>query len=365
MKGKRRAVAALALVLTLALGLLPAGAAGTPARTRSNGRPYFIAVNRATCTVTVYTLDDSGSYTVPYKAMVCSVGKPGRGITPTGSFTLSGYNRQWCYMRDGSYGQYACQFKGSYLFHSVCYNKADPSTLMTYEYNDLGRPASLGCVRLQTADAKWIYDNCAGGTQVRIFDGVAADDPLGKPDKRVAYIDPSDPNAGWDPTDEREENPWREILDPPELLAVPVTQTIELDGREMEFSCYALFDEGGNATYYVRARDLAVCLDGTPARFAVGHYGVVNLARGWAYTPNGSEGRVPFSGEQPCRALDEPTNVDGELLELEGIRLLDGNGGGYTYYKLRDLGRALGFNVGWNGDRGVFLETDRAYDPAD
>lgn len=356
-KGKPGAVAALALALALALGLLPAGAAGN--------RPYSIAVNRATCTVTIYTQDDSGAYTVPYKAMVCSVGKPGRGITPTGSFTLSGYNRLWCHMKDGSYGQYACQFKGSYLFHSVCYKKADPATLMTYEYNDLGQPASLGCVRLQTADAKWIYDNCAGGTQVRIFDGTAADDPLGKPDKRVAYIDPGDPNAGWDPTDERSENPWRELLDPPELLAVPATQIIELDGQGVEFSCYALLDEGGNATYYVRARDLAACLDGTTARFAVGHYGVVNLARGWTYTPDGSEGQAPFSGRQLCRALDEPTNVDGELLELAGIRLLDGNGGGYTYYKLRDLGRTLGFNVGWSGDRGVFLETGRDYDPAD
>lgn len=357
MRGKSGAVAALALVLTLALGLLHAGAA--------ENRPYSIAVNRATCTVTVYTQDDSGNYTVPYKAMVCSVGKRGRGVTPTGTFTLSGYNRQWCYMRDGSYGQYACQFKGSYLFHSVCYKRADPATLMTEEYNDLGQPASLGCVRLQTADAKWIYDNCAAGTQVRIFDGTAADDPLGKPDKRVAYIDPSDPNAGWDPTDERSENPWREVLDPPGLVATAVTRSVELDGVATELACYAVTDEAGNDTYYVRARDLAARLDGTPAQFAVGHYGVVNLASGWAYIPDGSEGQAPFSGRQKCRALDEPTNVDGELLELEGIRLLDENGGGYTCYKLRDLGRALGFNVGWSAHRGVFLETDRAYDPAD
>ncbi len=31
---------------------------------------------------------------------------------------------------------------------------------------------------------------------------------------------------------------------------------------------------------------------------------------------------------------------------LEAIVLTDGNGGVYTYYKLRDMGKAIGFNVG-------------------
>lgn len=38
---------------------------------------------------------------------------------------------------------------------------------------------------------------------------------------------------------------------------------------------------------------------------------------------------------------------------------------GQPYYKLRDLGRALEFNVGWSAQRGVFLETDKPYDPED
>ena len=28
-----------------------------------------------------------------------------------------------------------------------------------------------------------------------------------------------------------------------------------------------------------------------------------------------------------------------------------------TYYKLRDLGQALGFHVGWSAEQGVYIET--------
>lgn len=352
---KRCFSAAAALALTLALTL---SSSASPAA------PYLIAVNRATCTVTVYTKDSQGNYTVPCKAMVCSVGKRGRGTTPTGVFSLTGYKPLWCRMKDGSYGQYVSQFRGNYLFHSVCYHKADPSTLMAEEYNDLGQPASLGCVRLQTADAKWIYDNCPGGTRVRIFDGTAQDDPLGKPDKLVAYIDPAGPNAGWDPTDEREENPWHAVLAQPTLTAAPACQTLELDGAGVELSCCALPGETGGAIYYVRLRDLAAALNGTPAQFGVGHFGVVNLAKGWPYCPDGSENAAPLEGEQSYQLLAGPTNVDGVMLDLPGLLLTDSSGGGHVYYKLRDLARALDFNVGWSAHRGVFLETDVPYDPA-
>lgn len=176
--------------------------------TRSNGQPYYIMVNRAQSTVTVYGLDSSGYYTVPVKAMVCSTGRQGHA-TPSGTFTLGG-KWQWVHMVDNSYGQYVSQISGNILFHSVCYYKKDPSTLMTEEYNGLGAPASLGCVRLQTSDAKWIYDNCARGTKITVYDGTSPG-PLGKPARLVDYIAPEQAN-GWDPTDPRTENPWHAIL---------------------------------------------------------------------------------------------------------------------------------------------------------
>ena len=173
--------------------------------TKSNGKPYYIMVNRAQNTVTVYGLDENNYYTVPVKAMICSVGREGHA-TPTGTFSIGG-KWPWVHMLDNSYGQYVSQISGNILFHSVCYTKRDPSTLMTEEYNALGERASLGCVRLQSGDAKWIYDNCARGTKVTVYDGKDPG-PLGKPARTVDYITESMDN-GWDPTDPREENPWR------------------------------------------------------------------------------------------------------------------------------------------------------------
>lgn len=192
--------------LLMAFVLSGALTAGTFAAGTENKLPYSIMVNRKMNTVTVYTLDENGAYTVPYKAMICSTGRLGHA-TPLGTYSVTNVKKEWCLMFDGTYGQYSTQFFGNYLFHSICYTEPDPSTMLAQEYNMLGSVASLGCVRLQTADAKWIYENCAAGTRVSIYD---SDDPgpLGKPERMVDVV-PDD--YGWDPTDPRAENPWTQI----------------------------------------------------------------------------------------------------------------------------------------------------------
>ncbi|MCR4805973.1 MAG: L,D-transpeptidase, partial [Clostridia bacterium] len=83
-----------------------------PVQTQSaaQGLPYYIMVNRAQNTVTVYTKDADGNFTVPFKAMVCSTGRPGCE-TPTGEFSVMSFKAPWCYMIDGSYGQYSTGFR--------------------------------------------------------------------------------------------------------------------------------------------------------------------------------------------------------------------------------------------------------------
>lgn len=140
--------------------------------------------------------------------------------------------------------------------------------------------------------------------------------------------------------------------------AYPARQTVSVNGRETELFCYALRDEQGNAANYVRLRDLASALNGTSAQFAVGYYGMVNIATGWPYTPDGDRSAAPFDGEQRCRRVDQTTNVDGTLVTLSAFTLTDETGGGYTYYKLRDLGEALGCAVGWSAETGITIETE-------
>ncbi|MBR2778966.1 MAG: S-layer homology domain-containing protein [Firmicutes bacterium] len=199
-------------VIALPTAVMPVYADETVAavRTKSNGNPYYIMVNRQMNTVTVYKVGSDGYYSVPYKAMVCSCGRSGHA-TPAGTFRTPDSRYVWRLMVDGSYGHYASRIQGSILFHSACYTSASSSKLMTDEYNMLGNNASLGCVRLQVADAKWIYDNVATGTYVTVYDS-SYPGALGKPAKAVDNISNS-PYKNWDPTDPASANPWRFRID--------------------------------------------------------------------------------------------------------------------------------------------------------
>ena len=162
--------------------------------------PYAIYVNRKMNTVTVYTYDENGNYTIPVRAMVCSCGK--NNGTITGEFETY-FTNEWHALFDNVYGHYVSGISGDYLFHSVPDYTTSPDNLEVEEFNKLGTDASLGCVRMAIADTKWIYENCAVGTYVKIYD----DDnpgPLGKPDT----IKITDMSCGWDPTDDDENNPY-------------------------------------------------------------------------------------------------------------------------------------------------------------
>jgi len=167
--------------------------------------PYLVRVNRKLNVVNVYTKDENGNYTVPFKAMVCSVGK--NGATPTGTFKTS-TKYEWHALYRNTYGQYAYRIDGPIMFHSVPYTKEEKDSLEIEEYNKLGKPASLGCVRLCVADAKWLVDNCPEGTTVEIFDSNNIG-PFGKPASQKIDGKPGD--IGWDPTDPDLGNPWRQM----------------------------------------------------------------------------------------------------------------------------------------------------------
>ena len=163
--------------------------------------PYFIKVNRSQNCVTVYTYDKNGEYTVPVRAMICSTGI--NKATVLGDDFYIYYKQEWNPLFNDVYGHYVSGFYGDYLFHSVPYEDASADTLETEEFNKLGDEASLGCVRMETADVKWIYDNCPENTPVTVYD----DDnpgPLGKPEA----IKITDHTCSWDPTDDDPQNPY-------------------------------------------------------------------------------------------------------------------------------------------------------------
>ena len=144
-------------------------------------------------------------------------------------------------------------------------------------------------------------------------------------------------------------------------IAHASTQLVEIDGEKVEFQMYALIDPDGGVTNFVKVRDLALALNGTRAQFSVDWDGLVRLTAGRPYVSDGTENSTPFSGDRAYVIPTDPTYVNGADSGLIAIFLTDDDGGGYTYYQLRDLGRKLGFNVDWTADRGVFAETDKPY----
>ena len=165
-------------------------------------QPYLVAVNCSQNVVTVYEKDAAGNYTVPVKAFICSAASN----TPEGYYrTLE--RMRWQQLYDDAYGQYAIRIINHFLFHSVPYFKQDPASLEYEEYNKLGEMASQGCVRLQVADVKWLFDNTPNGFPTVIYRDDASPGPLGKP--TYDPIDTSDEvKRNWDPTDPDPANPW-------------------------------------------------------------------------------------------------------------------------------------------------------------
>lgn len=173
----------------------------------SSSPKYYIKVNYGAQVVNIYTKDSKGNYTVPVKAMVCSTGTH----TPTSGVYTIGYRWEWLEMIGSVYGHYVTQIYGDILFHSVPYlEKGNHSSLEWWAYDQLGTKASLGCVRLTTKDALWIYNNIGSGTKVEFYSS-SNPGPLGKPSARKISNAPSYVK-GWDPTDPDSRNPWPKYL---------------------------------------------------------------------------------------------------------------------------------------------------------
>ena len=165
--------------------------------------PYYITINVSQNCVTVYGKDSEGKYTVPVRAMICSTGT--KTPAPGSSYTVK-YKWQWLGLFNDVYGRYVTQINGNILFHSVPYTeKYNNASLEYWEYDKLGTKASLGCIRLQLKDAKWIYDNVAKGSIVEFYSDNNPG-PLGKPS--ISPISGNEANRNWDPTDTDPNSPW-------------------------------------------------------------------------------------------------------------------------------------------------------------
>ena len=138
--------------------------------------------------------------------------------------------------------------------------------------------------------------------------------------------------------------------------AKPTHDALTVSGVAQTPAAYRI----SNANYFL-LRDVAMMLNGTAAQFEVDYDAATKtilIKTKTAYTPNGTEkGEVP-TGNKTAKVSHDAVMVDGKLVSLTMYRI-----GSSNYFKIRDLGEALGFNVSYDdATKTILIDPDHPYE---
>ena len=137
--------------------------------------------------------------------------------------------------------------------------------------------------------------------------------------------------------------------------ASPTNDKLEVNGTAANPTVYKI----GDSNYY-KIRDVAALLNKSEKQFAVGYDGTKNAVTattGQGYDKQtGDLAGAATGGNQSADPSNDAIYVDGQKIEAEVYKI-----NGSNYFKLRDLGKALNFYVGWSAERGMYIETDKPY----
>lgn len=141
------------------------------------------------------------------------------------------------------------------------------------------------------------------------------------------------------------------------ITAAPTRSTVLVNGQSVAFDAYGI-----NGNNYFKLRDLAKVLSGTGKQFEVtwdGKNNAINLLSGQPYTVAGGE---LTQGDGTTKTAQISTSTI--YLDGQPVSLLAYNIGGNNYFKLRDVGQTLDFNVTWDGARNtIIIDTTQSYTP--
>lgn len=116
---------------------------------------------------------------------------------------------------------------------------------------------------------------------------------------------------------------------------------VTLNGESAKLGAYTI-----NGSNYFKLRDLAKALDGLNTNFEVTWNAAqqrIDLTSRTAYTAVGGEQAALPAGNKAATLTNASVYLDGKPLSLTAYSI-----GGNNYFKLRDLGDALGFSVDWD-----------------
>lgn len=135
--------------------------------------------------------------------------------------------------------------------------------------------------------------------------------------------------------------------------AAPTNDSLTVDGKTAGTTVFKINDNN-----YFKLRDVAALLNASAKQFSVGYEnGLVTITTGTGYAKLTGDLQGPASGgAREALPSDDAISVNGQKVTLTAYKI-DGS----NYFKLRDLGQALNFYVGWSAERGMYIETGRGY----
>ena len=133
--------------------------------------------------------------------------------------------------------------------------------------------------------------------------------------------------------------------------ANPTNDKLMVNGAEQSPTVYKI----GGSNYF-KIRDVAAVLNGTGKQFAVGYSGgKVTVTSGQPYDATGKELAGAPDSARDASPSNDTILIDGTEASLTVYKI-----GGSNYFKLRDLGKALDFYVGYEGGK-VTIDTGKSY----
>lgn len=180
-----------------------------------------------------------------------------------------------------------------------------------------------GCTDKITA-----YYNSSSSTNTTTPDNTVTETPNTTPDKNNTVVE----------TPTIEEKPSIQIKT---VTSLPTTDTVMVNDIPMIFESYNI--DGYN---YFKLRDIALALNGTTSQFAVnwdGEKSAINITPSSKYEASGNELQLGNGKAKTAVTSTDNLYINGKYVYLDTYKI-EGN----NFYKLRDLGSNIGFNVEWN-----------------
>ena len=166
---------------------------------------YKVKVNKTKNVVIVYEKGDDCKYQKSVKVMSAIVG---RDIRVNTEYNI-GNRWLWIKNQNGNYSKFVTQVSGNVVFESIAYKKkGDLSSLNYVEFDNLGNSIDGSFIKLQYADAQWIFDNLDYDTIVEFYE---SEDLNGVNVPEVKKISLENDKKNWDPTYTGSESPWNKV----------------------------------------------------------------------------------------------------------------------------------------------------------